>query len=224
MLIVGTYRYLVANLGMVMRWVAYLVGFGGGRETAIAMLEQCARYESEARTEARVGLVLVYNQEKRYGDAMQLLKMLREEFPGNRLLWLESGATELRAGRAAAALELLDAGLARYDADTRPKAFGEAALWRCKRGTALVALGRRDAAEADLRASLAAEAREWVHGRAHTELGKLADLAGNRALAMSEYRKAADLGRLDNDPMGVTDAERWLAAPYTGTDAAIRRQ
>src|SRR5262249_53031688 len=38
-LIVGTYRYIVAALAMPLRWMAYVAGFGGGRERGLQMIE-----------------------------------------------------------------------------------------------------------------------------------------------------------------------------------------
>jgi tetratricopeptide (TPR) repeat protein len=223
-LVTGSYRYGVASLGTLMRWMAYLVGFGGGRDQGIRLLEECAAYASDVQTEARLALVLIYNREQRYDDASRVLVVLREQFPKNRLLWLESGATDMRAGRPGLALAVLDTGVAMFERDTRPKAFGEAALWHAKRGAALVALGERKRAEADLQLAIAAEGREWVHGRCHLELGKLADMAGDRVGAKAAYRRAAALCSKDRDPVGAEEAEHWLGRPYTGTIAGNRRQ
>jgi tetratricopeptide (TPR) repeat protein len=223
-LVVGSYRYAVASLGIFMRWMAHLAGLGGGRERAVRLLEDCAAYPSDAQTEASLVLVLVYNREQRYDDASRLLARLREQYPRNRLLWLESGATDMRAGRPVRALEFLDAGVAMFERDPRAKAFGEAAMWYAKRGAILVALGERSRAEADLRRSLAAEGRGWIHGRAHLELGKLADLAGDRAAANEAYRRGAALCSGDQDPAGAAEANRWIGRPYTGTIAGPGRQ
>ena len=43
-------------------------------------------------------------------------------------------------------------------------------------------------AQADLKQSIASEARDWVHGRAHLELGKLAIKAGNQSGAAADLR------------------------------------
>jgi tetratricopeptide (TPR) repeat protein len=220
----GSYRYAVASLGTLKRWMAYLAGFGGDRQLAIRMLEESAAYPSDVQVDARVLLVLVYNRERRYDEAARLLEGLRRDLPRNRLLWLESGASEMRAGRPVRALEFFDAGLSMFEADPRRKAFGEAAMWHAKRGAALAAVGSRARAEADLRQALASPGREWVHGRSHLELGKLADLSGNRAAAIAEYRQAAALCARDRDPVGRQQAERYLAAPFRGTNAAPGRQ
>jgi tetratricopeptide (TPR) repeat protein len=240
-LIVGTYRYVVSTLSLPMRMMAYVAGFGGGRDRGIQMLERAAaadgkqgdtqaragRHETgaraehhdtearaevgnDARTEAMFALVLVYNRERRYGDAVRVLHELRRLYPRNRLLLLEAGATELRGGRAQQADDLLSEGLSMLARETRPRIPGEESLWRYKRGTARAALGRVDLALADLRGATAADAQPWVSGRARVELGRLALKRGDRAQAAADARQAeASCGR-GNDPVCVNDARTLL--------------
>jgi tetratricopeptide (TPR) repeat protein len=209
-LIVGTYRYIVAALALPLRVVAYVAGFGGGKEKGIKQVEDAAAYGGDNQTEARFALILLYNREKRYDDALKVLATLRERYPRNRLAWLESGSTALRAGRAADAERFLSDGLARFADDQRPRMFGEDALLRYKRGAALAALGRNAEAEADLRKSLTLEGRKWVHARSHLELGKLALKTGNKAAAETELRAAIPLADSDNDPLTSDEAKRLL--------------
>jgi predicted Zn-dependent protease len=209
-LIVGTYRYLVSTLSLPMRWMAYMVGFGGDRERGIQLIQDAAAYNGDNQDDARFALILLYNREKRYNDALKQLGTLRERYPQNRLVWLESGATSLRAGRAANAEHFLDEGFARFASDPRPRMFGENALWRYKRGLTRATLGRRADAEADLRVAVASEARNWVLGRSHLELGKLALAAGDRTRANEELQKAVQLCESDNDPAYAEEARRLL--------------
>jgi len=213
-LVVGMYRYVVSQLSLPIRMMAYVVGFGGGKERGIQMIEEAAAHRSEAAADAKFALVLLYNREQRYGDALNVLAQLQREFPRNRILWLEAGATALRANRAADAERILNEGLAKMAADARPRMFGEEALWLLKRGTARLALNRQADAEGDLRRSLQLESRKWVTGRAHAELGKLADLRGNRAAARAEFQQAITLAQQDSDPIGEAAATRWLDAAY----------
>ena len=208
-LVVGTYRYIVATLSMPIRWVAYVAGFGGGRERGLRLVEEAAAYVGENQADARFALTLLYNREQRYDDALKQLAMLREAYPRNRLLWLESGSTLLRAGRAADALRVLNDGFARFADDRRPRMFGENALWHYKRGAAFAALGRVEAA-AELKQAIADEGRKWVHGRAHVELGRLALKAGNRTAAREEFRAAIPLCESDNDQAWADEARRLM--------------
>jgi tetratricopeptide (TPR) repeat protein len=209
-LVVGTYRYIVAALSLPMRLLAYVAGFGGGRERGLRMIEEAAAAGGETEVEAKFALLLLYNRETRYSDAMRIVQELQKRFPRNRLLWLEGGATLIRAGQFAPAVTMLDEGVRRLESDTRERMFGELPLWRYKRGLANARLGRTAAARADLTAALSAPAREWVQGRVHAELGRLAEREGHREQARTEYRLAIQLAERGNDPIGKKEAEALL--------------
>jgi tetratricopeptide (TPR) repeat protein len=209
-LIVGTYRYLIAGMALPMRWMAYAAGFGGGREKGLMLVKEAADYGGDNRVDARVALVLLYNREKRYDEALQQLERLRTEFPRNRLFWLETGGTLLRAGRHAEANRLLTEGIDRFAGDTRPRMFGEEAIWFQKRGEARAAIGLAAEARDDLHKALASEGRRWVHGRARLDLGRLALKANDRAGAETELKAAATLCESDNDQPCANDARRLL--------------
>ena len=209
-LIVGTYRYIVAALALPLRMVAYMAGFGGGKEKGLKLIEDAAAYGGDNQTEARFALLLLYNREKRYDEALNQLAILRDRYPRNRLMWLESGSTSLRAGRAAEAERFLSDGLTRFAGDTRPRMFGEDALWRYKRGATLAALGRAVDADADLRKALTLDGRKWVHARSHLELGKLALKGGNKSAAAGEFQAAIPLAESDNDPLTAEEARRLM--------------
>jgi tetratricopeptide (TPR) repeat protein len=209
-LIVGTYRYIVSALSLPLRWAAYMAGFGGDKARGIRMVEDATMYRGDNQEDARFALILVYNREKRYDHALQQLELMRAKYPGNRLVWLERGATSLRAGRPADAERFLNEGLARFADDDRPRMFGENALWLYKRGAARAALRRFAEAEQDLRRSVSLEGRKWVHGRARLELGKLLLQAGNRIAARVEFQTAATLCDADNDRATAAEARRLL--------------
>ena len=209
-LVVGTYRYLVASLSMPVRMVAYVAGFGGDGEKGLRLVEAAAAYPGDNQTDARLALVLLYNREERYVDAMAQLAALRTLYPKSRLFWLEGGATALRAGRAEEADRLLTEGLTRLATDTRQKMFGEEALWYLNRGSARAALRRDGEAESDLQKALTLEGRQWVKGRAHLEIGKVAARAGNRQKAETEYRAAIPLLDAEGDAPSAEEARRLL--------------
>ena len=226
-LVVGTYRYVVSTLSLPMRMVAYVAGFGGGRERGIQMLRETAELDADskpvrnpagaaiergndARADALFALILVYNRERRFDEALQVLAELQRLFPRNRLLWLEAGATALRAGRAQQADNLLNEGLGMLAKDKRPRIPGEEALWRYKRGAARAALGRTEDALADLSAASGMDSQNWVNGRARVEKGRLALKRGDRNSAAQEARQAESLCERGNDPVCIQDARALL--------------
>jgi len=209
-LVVGTYRYAISTLSLPLRMMAYVVGFGGGRERGIQILQETAAQGGESRTDAMFALVLVHNREKRYDDAMRILEELRRMHPRNRLIVLEAGATALRGGRASQADLLLTEGLAMVAREKRPLMPGEEALWRYKRGAARAALNNFEAARADLDAASGAGAQDWVRGRAQAELARLAMRGGDHAGARAFAGRAETLCRQGSDPVCVEDARRLM--------------
>ena len=196
-LIVGTYRYIVSALALPLRWAAYMAGFGGDKARGIRMIEDAVMYGGGNEEDARFALVLVYNREKRYDEALQQLELLRAKYPRNRLVWLERGSTALRAGRPADAERYLSEGLARFADDDRQRMFGENALWLYKRGVARAALRRGAEAES---------------GSATIRLIRGTEM-GARARA-SRTGQAADAGRRQRQPgrgaWGAPDGRRPL--------------
>ncbi len=226
-LVVGTYRYVVSTLSLPVRMLAYVAGFGGGKDRGIQMLRETAEYDldtgtrsapraagvetgNDVRADALFALILVYNRERQYDEALQALERLRRLFPRNRLIWLESGSTALRAGRGQLADELLTQGLAALAKDQRPRMPGEDALWHYKRGAARALVGRTDDATADLKFALSADPQPWVQGRARVELGRLALKRGDRSSAANEAKQAETLCERGNDPVCVQDARSVL--------------
>ena len=210
-LIVGTYRYIVSAMSLPVRLMAYVAGFGGDKDLGLKMIEEAAGYSSLSQTDARFALFLLYNREKRYDDALKVIGALQQQYPKNRQLWYEGGATLLRAGRYAEAESVLSDGIRRRDSDRRERMFGEDALWHYKRGVARARLGRAAAAGEDFQVPLSHEARDWVRGRAHRELGELALAAGNREQAREHSRLAIELAVRGNDPAGKNEGQALLS-------------
>ena len=209
-LIVGTYRYVVSTLSLPMRMMAYVAGFGGGRDVGIRMIEGAAASPSDSRVDALFALVLMYNRERRYDDALRMLQELRRLHPRNRLVVLEAGSTALRGGNAVRAEGLLTEGLAMLAADKRQRIPGEEGLWRYKRGAARVALGRLEEATQDLQAAISPDTAGWVQGRARVELAKIALAQSDAATAATQARQAEALCEQGQDPVCVDDARKML--------------
>ena len=209
-LIVGTYRYVVSTLSLPMRMMAYVAGFGGGRDVGIRMIEAAAASPSDSRVDALFALVLMYNRERRYDDALRMLQELRRLHPRNRLVVLEAGSTALRGGNAVRAEGLLTEGLAMLAADKRQRIPGEEGLWRYKRGAARVALGRLEEATQDLQAAVSPDTAGWVQGRARVELAKIALARSDAATAATQARQAEALCEQGQDPICVDDARKML--------------
>lgn len=203
---VGMYRYIISTLSMPMRMMAYVAGFGGGKELGVKLVQQAAAGGGEARIDALFALVLIHNREGQFGEALNVLGQLRKLYPRNRLVLLEAGATALRGGRAAEAEALLTEGVTMLSRETRTRFQGEEQLWRYKRGAARAALGRADANE-DLQVAAGGDGLTWVAGRARVELARLALKRGDRPAATSEATQAEALCVNGNDLPCVEQAK-----------------
>ena len=206
-LVVGTYRYVVSTLPPYLRWMAYVVGFGGGKERGLQMVEETAAAGGENRTDAEFALVLLYNREKRYADAMRVLDSLRKRYPRNRLVVLEAGSTAVRAKQGAEAERLLSEGIEMLAKDARPRIPGEDALWHYKRGAARVMLGRREEAQSDLKLAMAPGAAGWVIGRTNLELARLSLQQGDKQGARRYAAEAESVCGRSADPICVSEAK-----------------
>ncbi len=191
-LIVGTYRYVVSGLSLPLRLMAYMAGFGGGKTEGLAYIEHAANTESDAQVDAQFALVLLYNREERYADALEVLRRLKQRFPRNRLLWLEEGATALRSANTERADMILTTGLSAFSGEDRPRAPGELALWYYKRAVARRVSGNATTAADDLTMALGLAPKPWVRGRIALERARLARAAREGTTAEREYTLAAD--------------------------------
>jgi predicted Zn-dependent protease len=122
--------------------LAYVAGFGGGKEQGFQLIEKAAASRTEVSADAKFALVLLYNRERRYADAWRVLSELQRSYPRNRILWLEAGATLLRAGRTEEAAQQLAIGRKMMAADRRPRMSGEEELWLQKERVALQTLNK----------------------------------------------------------------------------------
>jgi tetratricopeptide (TPR) repeat protein len=178
------------------------------------MIEEAAHYPGDGQVDAKFALMLLYNREARYREALAVIRELMAQFPRNRVLRLEAGATAIRARQYTDADRLLTAGIDGLPSDPRPRAFGEEAMWYYKRGMARLALRRLQPARADLNRAAGFPMRDWDNARVQLELGKLADLEARRADARAAYTVAIRLARLGNDPETADEARRWMGTAY----------
>ena len=197
------------------RVVAYVAGFGGGKEKGIALLEAATTRPGVARVDAEAALMLIYSREGRHNEVVRITRLLQTEYPKNRLFVLEEGAASIRAGRGPEAEAALTRGLEMLARDKRPRVPGEEALWLYKRGLARLNQNRPVPASDDLNRALASAPTNWVRGRIHVEIGKLADLAGRRAEALAAYRTAKSICDANADEICAAEASRFLRRPFT---------
>ena len=95
-LVVGAHNYVTGSLPWGVKVAVSLVGLSGSKDKGIEYLYEVGRSNSENNVDARMALLLFLRRERRYGDALTLLRGLIAEYPQNVLFALEEG-TLLRA-------------------------------------------------------------------------------------------------------------------------------
>jgi tetratricopeptide (TPR) repeat protein len=173
----GAYRCLVAELPAPIRWLAVLGGLRGNKAEGLALLEAAAREPGEAQGQARYTLILIYNRDRRYADALRILEEVRHLYPRNRQFQYETAATLLRANQPARALDLLTEGIERFRTDDRPRWFGEQTLWHYKRALALRQLARATEARQELEIAQTFDAPASIKKAVQQELAQVQEPA-----------------------------------------------
>jgi len=107
---VGMYDYIVGNLPFMYKAMAAIVGVRGNKQRGITRLKGIVEKEAATSDDARVMLLAIYQNEKRYEDALALLDQLSAKYPRSYLIKLEKAYTLVslkRANDAYAAFEEL---------------------------------------------------------------------------------------------------------------------
>jgi tetratricopeptide (TPR) repeat protein len=211
-LVLGMFEYTVSTMSWPVRTLARLSGLSGNRSSGLALLTEASAPGAETESDALLLLMIVDHREGRPADALSRLEHLRRRHPGNRLLWLNHGASALAADRPREAVDVLSDGLARHALGAPPFVLGEGALWFAHRGTALARLHHNADALADLQRGLLSAPRDWVRGRIHRQLGDLATLSGESVRARREYTTALALAESSGDDTAAREATQRLAA------------
>ncbi|MGH9800558.1 MAG: tetratricopeptide repeat protein, partial [Blastocatellia bacterium] len=90
---VGMYDYIVGNLPFVYKALATLAGVRGNKQRGIERLQTIIAKDSATADDARVMLLAIYKNEKRYEDALAILQQLNGKYPASYLLKLETAST-----------------------------------------------------------------------------------------------------------------------------------
>jgi Flp pilus assembly protein TadD len=181
------------------RALARLSGLSGDRETALALLNEAATPGTETESDALLLLMIVDSREHRAADALPRLQRLQKRHPHNRLFWLNEGAAALLAGQPERADVALSRGVAVQAWTAGPAVLGESALWFAHRGTARARLDRITEAERDLATGLVSAPRDWVRGRIHAQLGRIAVAAGDLERARHQFLAAIEFSQRGGD-------------------------
>jgi tetratricopeptide (TPR) repeat protein len=105
---VGMYDYIVGNLPFAYKAIAALIGVRGNKQRGISRLQTIVEKEAATADDARVFLLAIYQNEKRYEDALAIVKHLSAKYPRSYLLKLEMAYTLVLLNRANDAYTVFD--------------------------------------------------------------------------------------------------------------------
>jgi tetratricopeptide (TPR) repeat protein len=182
-LTVGVYDYIVGSLPFGYKAMAMMAGHRGNKERGIKRIQTIIEKDAAAADGARVLLLAIYKNEKRYQDALAILEYLTAKYPRNYLVKLEKASTlvSLKSTQDAyeAFEELLQEPEARQVADLVHYQFAEALVLNHEYKRAadhFLAVPKCSGADTNL-ATLALLRSAQVY-----------DLAGLRNEAVAQYR------------------------------------
>lgn len=207
---VGMYDYIVGSLPFAYKAIAALVGIRGNKQRGIKRLESIVEHDAATADDARVFLLAIYQNEKRYEDALAMTQQLSAKYPRSYLLKLETAATLILLKRSEAAYAAFEALL------KDPAAASAIDLVHYQFAEALASNREfQRAAEHFLAVPKAKGADANLVTVALLRAAQVYDLAGQRNEAMAQYK--AVLAR-PNVYDTREQAERGLKQPFQGKE------
>src|SRR5262249_55833291 len=98
-LTVGMYDYIVGSLPFGYKALAMMAGVRGNKKRGIDRLQTMIEKKAANDDDARVMLLAIFRNEKRYNDSLSLLEQLSSKYPNNYLIKLETASTLVTLGR-----------------------------------------------------------------------------------------------------------------------------
>lgn len=222
----GLYEYYVGTFGAVTRAASrILFGLKGDKRGGLEALDRARREGTYARTEAAFFQGLFYLQyESRPDLARPILDRLRARYPANLYFTTMAAYARQRQGRLREAEGLYRETLRRLAATRVYGREGES-LTRFFYGQTLMGLGENDAAwEQFVRVVQLGAKESDSYPHAYLWLGRLADLRGEREIALRYYRRVLALpdaaGSHDDADRLVDDAFTPRQLPSLVAEAA----
>jgi tetratricopeptide (TPR) repeat protein len=212
-LVEGLDDYIVGSLPWTWRTLGFLIGVHGDKEKGIRLVKDVAEHGSGNRYDAEILLGALYRRENKPLWVVPLVQDLIARFPRNFILRLELSQMYSMAGdktRAIAAVEEVARlkrasapGYARVPWEKIDFQEGTIQFWYRDFDQALENLKKVAAAANDL------DLNTGVY--TYLRIGQIYDLKGQRAMAVTEYRKAIAYAP-ESD--AAQEARKCLTTPY----------
>jgi hypothetical protein len=213
-LIVGVYDYVVGALPWPFKLMIGFAGITGSKSAGLALLDDAASRGVITKVEARTAVALFLRREAKYQQAIQVVLLLKSQYPRDFLFCLEEANLRKDAGQGMAAVAdyrqiLADNTKPGYFASAKPELayFG---LGDALRGQRRYAEG----AKAYQQAASAPDVGLELKIRSLVAAGQCHDLVGDRSQAVKDYQDAIDAGP---ETSRADIARKGLRSPYKGS-------
>jgi tetratricopeptide (TPR) repeat protein len=186
---VGAFNYVVGVIPGFVRFILAPIGIRSeGKEVGIRQLETAASKGHSTSTDARMVLMVVYNREKRYDDALRIVDELHARYPRNFVFELAKASTYGKMKRWDDAVRTYEQILGKVEG--KKDGYDRLAVHKV-----YYAIGTSNVDRLQFTAALDAfnhvveskDASPNEKGNSHLWRGKILDSAGQRAEAMREY-------------------------------------
>lgn len=212
-LIVGTHNYVVGSLPWGVKTASSMMGLGGSKDKGLQYLKEAAAGNSETSIDAKIVLVLFMRRERRFDEALQIIRSLEPQYRHNVLFALEEGNLLRAKGQNRDAEAVYrrvwqDGRSAKYaglNFEVAAVALGD--LLRSERNYAGAA------GSYELVSQVSKPDRETAQ-KAAVSAGEMYDLLHNRDQAVKRYQAAL---ALDSGSALADTARKRLKEPYAGS-------
>lgn len=212
-LIVGTHNYVIGNLPWGIKAASNVLGMGGNKEKGLEYLQQTAAGNTETSIDAKIVLVVFLRRERRFDEALEILRSLEPRYPHNVLFALEEGNLlrakgQNREAEAAYRRVWQDGKAGKYaglNYEIAAVALGD--LLRAEKNYAAASTAY------DLVAQVSKPDPETAQ-KAQVSAGEMYDLLRNREQAVKRYEAAL---AVDSGSALADTARKRLKAPYSGS-------
>lgn len=209
----GAYNYFAGSLPAVMKIFSWMFGPGGDREKGIQQLELAAQKGEYGQVAAKMVLLGVYYNEKRFEDYQRLLSDLIRQFPSNPVFTMWQADFCVRLGQ-------LDEGIQRLNAlisDSRNEPRSKLALLQAQYEKGRLELRKQAVNDAVSSLTQVIEAKlpdDPLLAKARLLRGCALDLKDSRESAKADYQAVLQLAETDDSHK---KAKNFLNRPYVGT-------
>lgn len=213
-LIVGVYNYVVGALPLPFKVLIGFVGITGSKSAGMAQLADAANRGVISKVEARTVIALFLRREGKYQQAIQVVLILKNQFPRDFLFCLEEANLRKDAGEGMAAVTAYRQVIAD---SARPGYFASAKLELVDFGLGDALRGQRhyaEAARAYEEAASTPDVGPELKIRSLVAAGQCHDMLNERSLAIKDYREAIAAGP---ETSRADTARKCLRNPCKGT-------